>query len=355
MAPFSASLAAATAALAAVALPSSLAFSPIMQSTPAVVAKAPSSLALNALSSPDAIEAAVSGIGSNLMLSRVEEGDMGNFYKSTVIALLFGGGLIPAAIIANKSMFDTLTSKRPEKKDLSEMTNEQKRTNFDPTFGQADYVESSGASGPTLPLAPLLFAPEKIPVADVVAVVGRINDDVNAIADWRNLPSTRAENIINPENPPMWLPRATFKANIRKAKFAGWPVDSKGNPVGGEALRDAELGRVSKPNAQIGDAALDAVFDTWAWGANIATPDKVAKSLRAWKDDDDNFSLNKFQLSAVSGRAVTGIGALTFVVIQVVAYGSLFIAPALRTFLDIDIGLGELGTCDPETCVRLFN
>jgi len=259
--------------------------------------------------------------------------------------------LIPPAIIANKSLLDTLMKKRPEKKEL---TDEQKKNNFDPTFGQADYIESSGATGPNLPAAPLLFAPESIPIADVAAIVGRI-DGVESIADWRNLPSTRAENLINPDKPPMWLPRATFKANVRKAKFQGWPVDAAGNPIGGEDLRAAELSRVSKPNPVIGDAALDAVFDTWAWGANIATPDKVAGALRAWSDDEGNFSLAKFQLSAVSGRAVTGIGALTFVLIQALAYGALFIAPALRAFLDIDIGLGEMGMCDPEKCVHLFN
>ena len=57
----------------------------------------------------------------------------GEIAKSIGIPLLFGGGLIPAAIIANKSMVSTLMKKRPEKPNLTE---EEKKTYLDPTFGQ---------------------------------------------------------------------------------------------------------------------------------------------------------------------------------------------------------------------------
>ena len=40
-------------------------------------------------------------------------------------------------------------------------------------------------------------------------------------------------------------------------------------------MKSAELTSISKRNVQIGDAALDAVFDSWAWNASVATPDKV--------------------------------------------------------------------------------
>ena len=58
---------------------------------------------------------------------------VGEIAKSVGIPLLFGGGLIPAAIIANKSMVNTLMKKRPEKPNLTE---EEKKTYLDPTFGQ---------------------------------------------------------------------------------------------------------------------------------------------------------------------------------------------------------------------------
>eukprot|EP00979_Chaetoceros_neogracilis_P015979 scaffold6789_cov217-Chaetoceros_neogracile.AAC.4 len=96
----------------------------------------------------------------------------------------------------------------------------------------------------------------------------------------------------------------------------------------------------------------DAVFDSWAWGASIATPDKVEKTLSLYRNGNA-FDINEFSSAASRGRAVTGLGAFTFVVIQAVAYGCLFVAPALRVFFDIDVGFGELGQCD-GTCNSLF-
>jgi hypothetical protein len=56
--------------------------------------------------------------------------------------------------------------------------------------------------------------------------------------------------------------------------------------------------------------------------------------------------VSEFTGAASRGRAVTGLGAFSFIVIQVIAYGTLFIAPALRVFFDIDIGFGQMGQCD---------
>ena len=67
-------------------------------------------------------------------------------------------------------------------------------------------------------------------------------------------------------NPIMWLPRSEFKKNIRAAKFKEWPTDAlTGDPIGGKELEKAERKRISTSKALIGDAALDAVFDSWAW------------------------------------------------------------------------------------------
>lgn len=283
---------------------------------------------------------------SGIILSKVE--DTGEVVKAVLIVLLFGGGLIPASIAANKSMIATLSGGKKEQ------NVGDPKTSLDPTAAIAKtYIESSGASGPELPNSALVFANEKIPLADVIAIVGRMAN-VDSVADWKNLPSTKLDKISDTSNPPMWLPRATFKANIRAAKFGSWPVDPEtGLPVGGEELVKAEGPRIKKNGALIGDAALDAVFDTWAWGAGIATPDKVAAQLKDWRKGD-TLDVGKFAFAAIRGRATTGFAALTFVVIQVVAYGTLFIAPALRVFFDIDIGFGSLGGCGEDGCISLF-
>lgn len=265
---------------------------------------------------------------SNVLLSKVTGEDFGELSKSVLIVLLFGGGLIPAAIAANKSLIGTLSGSRRGGDEGN------------------DYVTDSGASGPPLPGQVLLFASEKVPLVDIIAIIGRIQS-AEKLCDWRNLPSTQSSPNV------MWLPRDMYKENIRKAKFTGWPVDpATGEPVGGRELEQAEKGRISKSGALIGDAALDAVFDSWAWGASVGTQDKVEATLAQYKNGN-SFDVNEFTAAAARGRAVTGLGALSFIVIQATAYGSLFIAPFLRVFFDIDIGFGQLGSCD-GTCNSLF-
>jgi len=265
---------------------------------------------------------------SDILLSKVSPEDYGDVMKSVVIVLLVGGGLIPAAIVANKSMIGTLSGKRSG------------------GDGRSNYVADSGASGPALPGQALIFASEKIPLVDIIAIMGRING-YGSIADWKNLPSTKQSANV------FWLPRDLYKENVRNLKFLGWPVDPQtGEPIGGAELEKAEKARISKKNPEIGDAALDAVFDSWAWGASIATPDKVEKTLSLYTSGK-SFNVKEFTGAASRGRAVTGLGALSFIVIQVVAYGTLFIAPALRVFFDIDVGFGQMGGCD-GTCNTLF-
>ena len=220
--------------------------------------------------------------GTLKMLSPIEasdlllaEKDYVGVGKTVVIALALGGGLIPATISANAAMFKALSGRKDseEEEDLSDLTPGQ---TLDPTIRETKYrkyVIDSGASGPDLPLSSLLFCADRIPLADIVAILGRI-ESVDSLADWKNLPSAKLPNVSKTD-PPMWLPRKAFKVNVRKAKFLGWPTDpNTGLPIGGEELKNAEMARISKKDALIGDAALDAVFDSWAWGASIATPDK---------------------------------------------------------------------------------
>mmetsp|Transcript_19634 Transcript_19634/g.29129 ORF Transcript_19634/g.29129 Transcript_19634/m.29129 type:complete len:342 (-) Transcript_19634:105-1130(-) len=282
--------------------------------------------------------------------------DMVDILKYVIIIASFGGGLIPAAIAGNQAMFETLAGKRRGgEEEIPEDYNP--KTNFDPTMLDTKnraYVESSGAPGPELPGSALLFPNERIPLVDIVAIMGRIQD-FNSLADWTNLPSATWAKA-SATKPPMWLPRATFKVNMRKAKFLSWPVDPKtGEPIGGEDLKRAEEKRIRKTGALIGDAALDAVWDTWAWGASVTTPDKVDATLKAYHSTVDTFEVGDFVSAAIRGRSITGLSALTFVAIQVIAYGTLFVGPALRQYANIDIGFGEIGFCDPETCFRVFS
>ena len=286
------------------------------------------------------------------LIAVVNDGDMGQIAKTVLIALLFGGGLIPATINGNKAMIATLSGKRPKDDDVG-----NPKTSLDPTILETKYrvyVEDSGASGPLLPASSFLFSQEPVKLVDIVAIMGRIQT-VDSLCDWKNLPSAKLPKV-SLTNPPLWLPRAAFKVNIRKSKqWNGWPVDPKtGAPIGGKELQQAEEGRIRKQGALIADAALDAVWDTWAGGASVGTPDKVARQLKAYHATPNELDVGSLVRAILFGRSLTGVAALTFVVIQVVAYGALFVAPFLRTFADVDIGFGAVGTCDPETCLKLF-
>lgn len=268
-----------------------------------------------------------------------------DFGKTVAIGLVLGGGLIPATISANSGMFSALSGRKgylPEGeepgKGVETFENFDPNNTFDPTMGDPknikyrEYVIDSGATGPELPSSQLLFATDKIPVADVVAILGRI-DGKDSIVNWRDLPSTTRGNITPGVDPPMWLPRKAFKVQIRKMKFLGWPNDPKtGLPVGGEELKRSEEKRIAKKDAVIGDAALDAVFDSWTGGASVATPDKVLSVLGKVKPTPgkNEVDLDAFVQAAVLGRANTAFAAATFVAIQLIAFGVLFVRPLIE-------------------------
>jgi len=79
----------------------------------------------------------------------------------------------------------------------------------------------------------------------------------------------------------------------------------------------------------------------------------VDAQLNDWRVGG-TLDLGKLTNAAIRGRATTGFAAFSFVFIQVIAYGTLFIAPALRFFFDIDIGFGQLGSCGENGCHPLF-
>jgi len=287
------------------------------------------------------------------IVAKASDVDVGEYTKAAVITLALGGGLIPALIGGNKGMIDQLTGKR---RSMEYEVDDNPETSLDPTVGDKQYrkfVSSDDVPGPSVTGSAFMFQNGDVKLSDIIAVIGRI-PDLESVADWRNLPSTKRMGTVG-TTPPMWLPRAAFKVNMRKAPFKGWPVDQNGVPIGGEDFKREQEKRISQKGYMISDAALDAVWDTWSGGSGISTPDKVAGALRSYRKSSTEFDVNSFAVSVVLGKSVVVLAAITFIFIQVIALGTLFIAPTLRIFFDIDIGFGDVGTCDPETCVRLFN
>lgn len=72
-------------------------------------------------------------------------------------------------------------------------------------------------------------------------------------------------------------------------------------------------------------------------GASIATPDKVEAALKKFKPGRTEVDLDAFVQAAVMGRANTAIAAATFVLIQILVFGSLFLQPLVKSFTGNDI------------------
>ena len=91
-------------------------------------------------------------------------------------------------------------------------TNDDPDTSLDPTMRETQYrrfVSSDDVPGPSVPGSAFMFQNGDVKLSDVVAIVGRMTD-LDAVADWRNLPSTKGMGIVS-STPPMWLPRTAFK------------------------------------------------------------------------------------------------------------------------------------------------
>jgi hypothetical protein len=76
--------------------------------------------------------------------------------------------------------------------------------------------------------------------------------------------------------------------------------------------------------------------ETLTRGASIATPDKVDNTLALFKPTPTEVDLDAFVAAAIRGRSNTAFAAFTFIAIQLLAFGTLFVRPALEMFLDVD-------------------
>ena len=141
--------------------------------------------------------------------------------------LVLVSGLIPSVMFANKqaagSLMDAMSSAPPPLTD-----------------------------SPPLRSAPLLFYPEAPRVADVLAVMARL-DAAGLKKSSGSVPSVVWDNSQSSvAGGDVWKPdRPAARTLLRRTEFASrvaalparrvWPVDDDG-PAGGVALRDAQLG-----------------------------------------------------------------------------------------------------------------
>ena len=159
--------------------------------------------------------------------------------------LFLVSGLIPSVMFANKqaadSLMDAMSSAPPPLTD-----------------------------SPPLRSAPLLFYPEAPRVADVLAVMARLD------AAGLKKPSGSVPSVV-------W--------DNSKSSVAGGPVGTadEDGPAGGVALRDA-LGASSLRSRPLNAVALDAVWVALSGGSSYLSPEELDRQLTRWRPAADEVS-----------------------------------------------------------------
>ena len=189
--------------------------------------------------------------------------------------LFLASGLIPSVMFANKQATSTLV---------------------DAISG----APPPSTDSPPLRSAPLLFYPEPPRVADVLAVMARLDSDglkkssgsVPSVV-WDNSKSSVAGGDV-------WKPdRPAARTLLRRTEFASrvaalparrvWPADEDGVPAGGVELRDA-LGASSLRSRPLNAVALDAVWVALSGGSSYLSPEELDRQLTRWRPAPDEVS-----------------------------------------------------------------
>ena len=233
--------------------------------------------------------------------------------KNVLIALAFGSGLIPSISLANKQAVSSLM--------------------------EAASAEPASTDSPALQSSPFLFYPTPPRVADVLAVVNRL--DAAAL----KTPTTAAsapplgKGFMGAELEEGWRPeRPAARRLLRRVEFSdriaklparrGWPTEADGSPVGGAALRD-ELG-ASLARRPLNAVAIDAVWVALSGGSSYLSPEELDRQLARWRPDDATVRLADFERALLQGRATIVGGYVVLFGLQAMVLAVFVLGPLLE-------------------------
>ena len=189
--------------------------------------------------------------------------------------LFLVSGLIPSVMFANKQATSTLV---------------------DAISG----APPPSTDSPPLRSAPLLFYPEPPRVADVLAVMARL-DSAGLKKSSGSVPSVVWDNSKSSvAGGDVWKPdRPAARTLLRRTEFASrvaalparrvWPADEDGVPAGGVELRDA-LGASSLRSRPLNAVAIDAVWVALSGGSSYLSPEELDRQLTRWRPAPDEVS-----------------------------------------------------------------
>eukprot|EP00903_Cladosiphon_okamuranus_P008370 g8048.t1 len=166
----------------------------------------------------------------------------------------------------------------------------------------------------------LLLYKDSIKLVDIVNIVGRFQtfDDVQ----------TKKKDTGKMSD---YLFRDTFKENLRRSKFKGWPNGPDGQP----ALKDAFGGDVkaitrTMAKRELSDSAMDAVFDSFVGSplSIVADRFKVENQLDNWRKDS-TFDVKGFEQGLLVGRLLFLFTIVSLVALLLAGYGVFFVEPLI--------------------------
>ena len=223
---------------------------------------------------------------------------------TALVALAFGGGLLPGLTIANQKAIASLTTARPE---LSEVTR--------------------GASMGSAPLrcSPFLSYPAPLYLDDVIDTLGRIND-LNDLKCLKTSEGTSTITTGGDEAVVRYLRRAEIEESI-----AALPppqkqlVDSRsGQPLGLMTPIKAD-----PPGA----LAVDAVWAALGGGSPYVSPQEVERCLARWRPDAATIAIDAFEASLLQGRAIILFGYVVLFGMEGLALWLLVAEPLMKTIM----------------------
>lgn len=209
-----------------------------------------------------------SGIGNNTIVIGAESMGVNELLASSnsaVVALAFGGGLLPGLTLANQKAYAALTTARPE---LVKIT------------------RGAAAGSSQLGCSPFLAYPAPVFLIDVVNVLGRIEQasDLDCVA---NCAAGR------------YVRREEFEASLASLPLPAEQLcDSSGKAL---VLATSEAG----PPEPL---AVDAVWAALSGGAPYVSPQEVERCLARWRPNPATLALDDFERSLLQGRAIVACG-----------------------------------------------
>ncbi|CAM9834783.1 unnamed protein product [Ectocarpus fasciculatus] len=164
----------------------------------------------------------------------------------------------------------------------------------------------------------LLLYKDPIKLLDIVNIVGRFQtfDDVQ----------NKKGGVMSD-----YLFRNTFKENLRRSKFKGWPAGPDGQP----ALKDAFGGDVkavtrTMAKRELSESAMNAVFDSFVGSplSLVADRFKVDNQLDNWRKDN-TFDIKGFEQGLLVGRLLFLFTIVSLVGLLLAGYGVFFVQPII--------------------------